>query len=274
MSVFGERILELPGGSEGDPMRGRTLRRRFVGTPDQIDSLMLQAIVSGHQYERPPPTPGEPHELLVSYGPEELHANPNEPLIDYWDLIGSDFDESIWLTPKVIAGFDKINSRPYENRPDPKIVATLRQVFEAFGRGESEWIDDNGDGHTLTLEFVVKMATDKGMELPFVVNLLGCLARGVDSHPLSRYILAHRIGLTKGSKWRWNPTNIGKVFISTAQLIEKEHVPEDAFPFDLPEGMWLKRTPTMRQTAAWRWEGEQEYWWFEKIEWFVHEPAT
>jgi hypothetical protein len=150
----------------------------------------------------------------------------------------------------------------------------LRQLFEAFARGESEWIDADGNSQTLTLDFVVGVATPLGMEAPFVRNLLGCLSRGVESHPLSRYILARRIGLIRGSNWRWNPANVGKVFISTAQLVQKENVPQGAFPFDLPEGMWLKRTPTMRQTAAWRWEGEQEYWWFEKIEWFVHEPAT
>jgi len=84
--------------------------------------------------------------------------------------------------------------------------------------------------------------------------------------------LRHTVVITSNSTIQPVLTNVGKVY-STAALQSAENIP-GTIKFSLPDGYWLKRTPTVDQYGTDKWQITQEYWHADSYSTFLYEEAT
>jgi hypothetical protein len=273
-ATYGTTPGEHAAGSSGDPLKGRSIRRRYWGTAVQIDALEQEAIAVGRRYDRPVPEPGEFPTLEVEYGPDELHPNKDVPVSDEWSLAGSMLQQSIWISPKVLALWEPLSMQQADLVPG--LIATFRRWLTELARGQFRSTDTNGDPFSLTYAAIAAAAARLGLDTTALSELAKTLCRGVETKATPVWVLKRQVVLVKGTGWRWSTDNVGKIFPTTAALVSGESVPTTEFDFDLPEGVWLKCAPTQTQDRVtwWRRVAQQEYKWAERAEWFLYDPAT
>jgi hypothetical protein len=89
---------------------------------------------------------------------------------------------------------------------------------------------------------------------------------------VSQWVLRHTIIIAANSTIKPSLINVGKVF--TTQMVQLiENIPA-TLKFDLPQGWWLKRTPTVEQTSADKFTITQEFWHGDAFDPFVYEVAS
>lgn len=202
---------------------------------------------AGYSYEVEPL--GEsPHSIVTTLSVED-GATSTTVLNDTWELDGNDLEKSIWELPKVV--------EQMERTADLSDRATIRQNIESFVRGESS------DGAT----------APAGFDSEVYEALVASLLNGVEAFSVSTYVLRRTLTLTANTEVAPGFANANKIF-SRAQLLSAEPTIPDNLQSSLPEGVWLKKTPTASQQSDGRWVYRVEYWWAEEYDEFLYETAT
>jgi hypothetical protein len=92
----------------------------------------------------------------------------------------------------------------------------------------------------------------------------------VEAFPVSQYVLRKTLIVPSNTNLRPALENVGKIFTTTNQLKTSESIPTTLL-FVLPEGVWLKRTPTVQQITSDKWQALQEWWHADDYSRFVFE---
>lgn len=247
-----------------DPRTGWSIVRRWRGKPDQIETLSLGLINNGIRFEiEEERSPGGYRILRATYGLDQSQ-DPNVALSDLWDLVGNDIEKSIWTTYLVRNELKKL----FDLNDVGKLgyLARFRADIEALVRGEAiTFKADTGEEITLTMDSwftsMSNLNTSRswGLDLDVFKKLIMSLSTGVESFYMSQWVLRHRVLIARNSTIKPSTVNIDRIFPTTQILKDWESVPNN-LPFDLPDGAWLKRTPTREQVDADKWQIVQEFW--------------
>jgi hypothetical protein len=231
-------FTELPGEFQFDPRTGVKITQRFRGTPGPMAALVQGFRNSKSRYMQTQ-APNGGHWYAEAYLGAEATQPANQPLADLWDLDGNDIERTLWSHPKtqsMMASFYK------NGAPSPtgiKFANNLQAVIDG----------------TLSIDNFPFYPTDPTYVLPF----LDAMLNGQDAYYSSEWVLRRRLVIGLNSTIRPSQANINKVFPTTESLQTLEEVPN--LPFDLPEGMWLKKSPHFQQIDADKWQILQEWWW-------------
>lgn len=274
MSFFGvSGLVELPSAPGWDPRSGDIIHRRWRGTPTEIAAAKASLRTAGIRYQVEPTDDGGYQVIGAYYGAEDTQP-PGEPLSDQWTLDGNDIEKSLWELPAVRAELDKILITNYRDPIQLALMAglhELRPMMEAYARGEQKWTQPNGTEVDLTVGYIYGFVMTIGLDPAVLMPLLLSLTKGVESYTVSQWVLKHTLVIAANSTIKPSKTNIGKMY-ATASLIEAESIP-NTLRFDLPDGYWLKRTPTVDQTAADKWTISQEWWHADAYDPFIYQEA-
>lgn len=267
--------VELPSSRSYDVRTGWTVVRRFRGQADQIQALALVHKRAGARIEVSPDEDGQWWTLLSTYGADDSDA-VDGTLSDTWTLTGNDLEKSIWEHPMIT----KVSHADVDPTSEDAVAKAgywrdFHASVNAFVEGKREIETDNGSLVKLSMKGLIASGALLTLPKSTVVRLVACLLRGVESWPVSQWVLRHNVVVGPESRVRPSLANIGRIF-TTAQLRLAERVPvlPKALHFDLPAGVWLKRTPSMEQSGIGKWTITQEWWHADSYDPFVYEKAV
>jgi len=250
MSTYGpaELITELDPDYRWDPQSGLTVTRKWKGAKADIIAQEPFMRSRGMQTDVEHDEEGG-WSILRATGIPESHGDGE--LTTVWTLDGNDLEKSIWEHPKI--------SRQLALITDPDKAITLRQMIEAFISGTTV-VDDNEEEFKPTQAEILQFASDIGVGFDtFVLSeFLGALARGVEAFTVSQYVLRREIVVPRYTNIRPAYSYVGQL-LYTRTMASFENIPDD-LGFDLPDGIWLKRTPTRTLVAIDKWQITQEWW--------------
>lgn len=263
--------VELPATRIDDPRTGPALVRRFRGERMAVEALATTHRSAGARTEVTPDEGGTWATLLANYATDPS-APTDVPLTDIWEMDGNDLEKTLWEHPKIVAELAKARDDSYGIASNK--LHRIKAEVEALMSGETETTDDDGQTYNLTPEHIVGLHVvnlGPGMRTDVWYKFLEALGRGVESWTISQYVLRHTTVIGGRSRIRPALDNVGKVF-TTGRLKGAEAIPSTLM-FDLPEGYWLKRTPSVRQTAPDKWTITQEWWHADAYDGFVYDLA-
>lgn len=281
-------LARLPG---WDPRAGTSYQRRWQGPPAAVATQAGLLKAAGIKYQIEEPHGNGSYQLVTGYFTADEAQPPGEAIADNWDLDGEDLEKSLWEHPKTLAIFTQIKA----NAPQPEWggqnCARLKSWIESLARNEAEappwyWPSPATSGAVTEQGILNRMKTgnpgsttgsssDFGAELNSTLQanlrlLVRDIAAGVESWPVSRYVLRHTLTVALGTTIRPNYVNVGEMSSSSA-LVSDEAL--SFFLLDvLPEGYWLKRTPRTTQTGPGRWNIVQEWWHADAYSAFIYDP--
>lgn len=248
-------IVELPDVRTYDPRTGWRVTKRWRGIPAAIRQKMQEAVSAGLQCSLEPNDEGGYDTLSASYG-VDLYDSTNAALADQWTLQGNDLEKSIWEHVAFKAELAKIT--------DLKHLAQFKKDIADLVNGEFDEEDEVTPASLIPAGYSISSTVIES----FVRSLLA----GVDSYLVSQYVLRHTVTVASGSSIRASYTGVGYVY-STAQIVAIENIPNNLI-FSLPEGVWLKRTPTVDQVTYDRWQITQEWWHADAYDPFIYTPYS
>ncbi len=243
-----------------DPRTGGSVQGEYVGTPVEIELLRKLFVRGGAKVQTDPSGDGGYDRMTVST-PDAI--DPNETLADVWSLQGNDLEKSVWELPQIKAIFEK-----HAN-------ATERtQNLRDFKTGVENFLANKEEANTLAKVFDLLYDDIRTGAEDALTGFIYMLMRGVESFSVAQFVLRHTVIVPSNTNIRPAYANVGKIFATTDSLRQIENIPENFFPFDLPVGVWLKRTPTCEQTAPQRWQISQEWWHADKYEPIIYQVAS
>jgi len=245
MEFYGTNATGEVRGYSWNPRTGYQQIVVYTGTPDALEAISSSAISNGYSVRYVPDSQGGYSSLEVTYGAAETQ-DPAVPLSDEWSLEGNDLEKSIFEHPNALAEFEQW---PF-GLSDPSI-APFRSTVERYVRGEIESLEDE----LATLINALK----RPQILDLAHEMAAILGMGVESFTVSQYVLRRTRIVTSTTDIKPVVTNTGKVYSQAAMESEEGGIPA-TLKFNLPDGVWLKRTPTVTQYGADKWQIVQEYW--------------
>lgn len=261
--------VEIPGPKIWDPRSGWQNSRRWRGEPTLIALLADQAKAAGARVELNPDESGAYSTVTVVYGVDGTQP-PEVPLVDQWSLQGNDLEKDLWTKPEIKTQLDRVTGEDSYHK-----VGKLRRLIEAVGSGEEEEVPNPATTDAVvvpTIQAVRDACAALGSldPLPFIAYIKSRMA-GVEVFTVSQWVLSHVLIIAANSTIRPSLVNVGRVY-TTEMLRAVEAIPA-TIKFDLASGWWLKRTPTVEQTAADKWTITQEYWHTDTFDPFVYAIA-
>jgi hypothetical protein len=236
---------ELPILKTWDPRLGWQSTRRWRGTLDTLATAVNTLQASGYRITIEP-DPDSPYATLSATvaGPED-GTSPDTSLLTTWALLGNDLEKDTIELPKVQAALVTLSDSGLSNfRKD------LQAALDAF-----------------TPPDATPFALDAIM-----TGLYRSKLRGVESYAVSQFVLRRTTFASVLASYKPSLANIGRIY-TTAALTAAEQIP-NTLRFDLPDGYWLKRTPTWEQQDADRAQITQEWWHAESYDPFIYDTAT
>ena len=241
-------IEELRPEREWDPRTGWSTVRVFRGLGVQIEGLMMQAVASRLRVQDSPEVES-PYIVLRIFIPNASDgSNPDEQIIDRWELIGNDLDKSILecerarAIPKADLAHVKAKAQETLRINDETGYNILEGIFQ-------------GDSKELFIR-LVRGWPESFFEDQWVLRN----TKIVEPPPAGTAKPAY--------------VNLNRIFPTKALLIQKEKIPVGKFPFDIPEGQWLKRKPHAEEQSDGKWIITQEYWHGDLIDDFIYKTAV
>lgn len=253
-------IIELPALRSFDPRTGHVITRRWKGSEQALEPLRIQLQEQGHRTRTEPGDVKGHIILLADFGAEDTQPL-DVPLADQFSLIGNDLQKSLWALPVVKAQMKKIT--------DPTTRARVRSLVRDMLNGDPAVDPETGQETTIDLPYIMNVMAGYPVDGQVFSDLISALASGEEGYSVSQYVLRRETVILRGSTIKPSTANISKVFESTDLLKTKESFPD--LPFDLPTGMWLKRTPTFVQTAADKYQITQEWWEASDYDHFIYD---
>jgi hypothetical protein len=187
---------------------------------------------------------------------------------------GNDLEKSLWEQPRIQAEFAKLRiSETFPETEKLQLVAFIKTSVEALSKGERKVTGVDGQETDITIDTLANLIKASGMSDGPFRGLIYDMGRGVEGFSLPQYVLRRVTIVPSGTNLRPALGNVGKIFTSTARLKASERIPQTLL-FILPDGVWLKRTPTVQQTASDRWEVQQEWWHADDYSRNIYQTAT
>lgn len=230
MNIFQgkEELIEQPQERKYDGSKGWITSRRWQGTIDAVNSHaanLVREFGSKCSLSIQPSAAGLAT-ISASFDSIQDGANPAEaeagnPVTDSesWTLTGNDLSKSIFASPPLLALLF-LYPDDYEwlrvNLPIAKKNGTWQSIYAALTGNEA--------GGALKPIFRIFMD-------------------GAEEYSISQFVLKLSRSFSSSAAGQVSLDNAGRQY-STAELIAQENVPADLI-FALPEGAWLKRTPTI-----------------------------
>lgn len=249
-----------------DPRSGWRITERYRGRLSEITALSAALVTSGYRLQVEPDDDGNYAVLLVDV--PDAEQDVNEALADQWTLAGNDLEKSLWEHPKIAAQLAASNQTGWALY---EWVAGMRLYVEAFLKGE-ETMTLLGQSYTVSESLMQSYVEGAAMDWSVWLGFIGAMARGAEAFSVSQYVLRRVRTVLSNTSIKPSLANVGKIY-STAQLQSTEPVPATIL-FDLPEGYWLKRTPTVSQVTSQKWEISEEWWHADFYESFIYDPAS
>lgn len=229
------------------PRTGRVTEPRTKLLNASVAAHTASLRAAGYSYEVEPL--GEsPYSIVTTLAVAE-DATPTTILADLWEIDGNDLEKSIWELPAV--------KTQMERTTDLEERARIRYNIEQFVKGEAT------DGATTPANF------DSSVYTALIKSLLS----GVESFPVSTYVLRRTITVPAGTTLSPVFTNSNRIYTTAALLAFETTIPSN-LRSDLPGGFWQKKTPTAGQQSDGRWQYRVEYWYAEDFDEFIYEAAT
>lgn len=269
MEYYGETITGEVRGYSYNPRTGWQQIVVYTGTPSQIEIVSANAISNGYSVRYVPDSNGTYATLEVTYGAAETQ-DPAVPLSDEWSLVGNDLEKSIFEHPNLLARQDGWSS-------DDKLI--FRTIAEANARG---------DGQSF-IEQLADLEVRQDGAVVLLEEIKDELAKGVEAFTVSQFVLRHTTVITSNSTIKPNNSNVGKVFktgspsplknwqgsdVEAPDITSDGITIPDTIKFTMPDGYWLKRTPSVEQYGTDKWQVTQEYWHADTYSTFLYKPAT
>ena len=272
MSLTGfSGLAQLPDAPGYDPRTGDVIVRRWRGPEDAVKSAASYLRADLIRYTIEPSLDGGYWHQVATLGADETQP-PDLPLADTWTLAGNDLEQSIWEHPKIQSQWARLATVMYPfNDAVASQVQTLRRYIEEYVRGERTVIVNNAV-LPIDLTIIESLVTMLGMDASVFRALIMSMSLGVEAYTVSQWVLRHTLIISSRSSIRPSLFNVGKVF-TTHHLRAVERIPTTIM-FDLPDGWWLKRTPTAEQTSADKFTISQEWWHADTYDPFVYEVAS
>jgi hypothetical protein len=255
-------LIELPSPATYTPAGGIVTTRRVRMLKTTVPAYTAGLAAAGYGWELNPDD-NTPYAVVTTIASPDLTAT--------WTLDGNDIEQSIWLLPKVRAVFNLI--------PDLKTRAKIRDEIERLVRGE--YTEDEAKTVSgIVVELTAAATGQPGPAEPSVygefadiVNgLIGSLVQGVESFPVSTYVLRKTQVL--------NPlTNVSPGFEDSNKALSLSAlvVREPGIPLNIAGvltgigGYWQKKTPQASQAADGRWTYTVEYWHADRVDPFLYQ---
>lgn len=239
MQFYGQTITGESRGYAWNPRAGYSQVVLYTGTPSELEAIALIAKNNNYTHRYLPDAQGSYSTLEVTYGAAETQ-DPAEPLSDEWSLVGNDLEKSIFEHPSVTS---QQEGWSVQEKLDFKAIS------EASARG-------NADSVTEIRERLIESKKTAASDL--LDKVATELAKGVEAFPVSQYVLRRNQVITNNSSIKPTLDNVGKVYTTSA--VKNSYGIPDTIKFSLPEGFWLKRTPTVEPTGQDKYIITQEFW--------------
>lgn len=250
----GATYSELATGWQRDPRNGLSMVRSYHGKFDALSLLETSAAENGRRTMMDPQPDGS-YVLRVQYGAEDTQ-DTNEPLATVWELVGNDMEKELWTLPEVKRVMDIITTVHGK--------AVIRKLIEDWVKGDVEAELDNGETLTLNEANIRSMANLYGItstnDQTILIELANNLVQGVQSWTISQFVVRRTVTIASNAGDSLKPAydNVNKVMDDAT--FNATESPPATLKFRIPEGYFLKRTPTVRQVAADKWEVVNEWW--------------
>ncbi len=268
---FGRNGVYVQPAETYDPARGRQVILRTKCTPTQWPFLRNFYLKARTAFQAERGQDGY-FECRAYYPYDPTTENPNTGILtDLWELDSEDLELSLWNFPPVQAEFKKITKTDNTTAINR---ATLMLMVNKFVAGDFTYTDQNGASQNITIQGIQSMCGSLGINYNVIAGIMNSMLNGVTSFYFFAYVVRHNIVVPFGS-------NIGPVYTNVAQVLtspqmyalEKFPAPPVA-PFQLPDQVWLKKSPTVRQIAADRWAISQEYRGADSFDTNIYLPAS
>lgn len=256
-------FIDLPEPSSYTPGAGIVRNPRTKVLNSSVAGFTQALAGLGYGWEAQP-MDGTPYTVVTTI------TAPN--LTTTWELDGNDLEKPIWYLPRVRHVLECIT--------DLKARAIVRRNLEAFTRGD-EMTDATGKAITLeslkmdVKSFVAANQPDVGDRVEpgevddVIDNLIGSIVRGVESFPLSTYVLRKTQVVVPNSELSPGFEGSNDI-VTTARLkVDEPTIPKNLFD-TLPDGYWQKKTPQATQGTDGRWTYRREFWWAQEIDPFLY----
>jgi hypothetical protein len=256
MKFTGQRTVGPILGKDWDPRTGWQSVVKYIGLPADLDVIFETWRAAGARPSMEPDVEGKYHTLTVRLGylPGET---PSAPYSDLWSMPGNDLEKSLWESPLLQAAvFGTPTHAGMGLTAD--LLAQLKADLESFLGG------------TLSLAEVRNLPASGDARTVIDLYLTERL-RGVESFPVSQYVIRRVTTFPKQLGLKPDLSRVGKM-ISKASFPGLEGMPPDV-PFDLPDGFFLKRTPSAEQVTSDKSAISQEWWHADTYSDFIYGAA-
>jgi len=272
MSLTGfNGLAQLPDAPGYDPRTGDVIVRRWRGPEDAVLSAAASLRNEQIRYTIEPSLDGGYWMLVATLGADETQP-PDLPLADTWALAGNDLEQSIWDHPRIHAQWARLRTAMYPFSDSVATqIQTLRRCIEEYVKGERT-VTVNNAVLPIDLTIIETLVTLLGMDPSVFRALIEAMSLGAEAFSTSQWVLRHTLIISSRSSIRPSLFNVGRVF-TTNHLRSVERIPPTIM-FDLPDGWWLKRTPTAEQPAADKFTITQEWWHADTYDGFLYEVAS
>ena len=201
----------------------------------------------------------------------QSNLTPSDPISRVWKLDGNDVEIEPFALPAVQTVLFKIT--------DPTKRARFVADTRALAEGQRTTTDENGDPVDLTSEFIIGSLTGtpgiSTEDLTVLQNLIDAMASGVQSFPVSHYVLRKTETVAvNATTAKASHDRVGKMLTyQTLNALEPTLANDPtALLIDaanLERFFWQKRRPLTDPVSRGQWQITQEYWAFEAFNKFV-----
>lgn len=254
-----------------DPRLGRTVTYEWRGRETEIRLMQAAQEALGRRTTlRIPAFVGGEFVLNVVAGASE-NQPVDEALSDIWELDGNSLEKSIWELPVVAEQFDQITSDVGGGISKTTAIAFVKRAIIAFVEGDDQIKGLSGNTFDLTDEWLFGQAGELsliGVDPEVFREVAHSLAMGLESWPIPQFVLRRTRVVLNGTSIKPDFKLVLKP-LRLATLQSEEKMP-DTLLFELQEmpvqglaaaeGIWVKQTPTVRQTGPDKWTIIEEWW--------------
>ena len=256
MKFTGQRTVGPILGKNWDPRTGWQSVVKYIGLPSDLNTIFETWRAAGARGEIEPDLEGKYHTLTVRLG-YDPDSTPTAPYSDLWSMVGNDLEKSLWESDLLQAAvFGTPTHAGMGLTAD--LLAQLKTDLESFlggalSLGEVRNLPATGDARTVIALYLTERL------------------RGVESFPVSQYVIRRVTTFPKQLALKPDLTRVGKM-IRKATFASLEGMPSNV-PFDLPEGFFLKRTPSAEQISSDKSTITQEWWHADTYSDFIYGAA-
>lgn len=252
-----------------DPRSGWTFTRRWKGSDAALVDIATAEGLLGNRFVVTPADDGG-DSILESTSIDEAQS-PTEPLSDTWDLDGNDLEKELWELPWVRDVFDSIRDDKTGNPTDSPLLVSnacinwIRKAIESFIRGDDKIKFVDGVESPFTYAYLIQsidMLGGHGTDILY--RLIAMYARGVKSFPVAQFVLKRTRVVADNYSEKAEYDDIFKRR-TTESLKAAYGIPATLIYF-IPEGEWIKKTPSMKKTGVRKWTLTEEWWHADKWE--------